>query len=268
MDEPAFATKYGPWAVVAGASEGLGAEFARQLAARGLNLVLIARRPAPLDACAKNLAGVFGVGVRTLPIDLASPDLLPALRGATDGIEVGLLVYNAAQSYIGPHLEQDLAAHLRVVDVNCRAPLVLIHELGRAMVARRRGGIVLMSSIAGLQGSALIATYAATKAYDLVLGEALWEELRGHGVDVLAFLAGATRTPNFVASSPKTTSALSTPMEPAVVAAEALAALGKGPSAVAGRINRLSAFVMTRLLPRRTAVGTIGKAMRARYGGR
>jgi len=268
VDEPPFATKYGPWAVVAGASEGLGAEFARQLAARGLNLVLIARRPAPLEACARSLREVFAIEVRTLSVDLASADLQPALRAETDGIEVGLLVYNAAQSYIGPHLDQELDAHLRVVDVNCRAPLVLIHEFGRPMAARGRGGIILMSSIAGLQGSALIATYAATKAYDLVLGEALWEELRGRGVDVLAFLAGATRTPNFVASSPKTTSALSAAMEPAAVAAEALAALGTGPSAVAGRVNRLSAFVMTRLLPRRMAVGTIGKAMRARYGGR
>jgi short-subunit dehydrogenase len=252
-----FASRYGPWAVVAGASEGLGAEFARQLAARGLHLVLIARRSAPLEQHARAVADAFGVQTRTLAIDLASPDLLPALRER--------IVYNAAQSVIGPYLEQDLAAHLRMIDVNCRAPVVLVHELGRAMAARGRGGIILMSSIAGLQGSALIATYAATKAFDLVLGEALWEELRGRGVDVLAFLAGATRTPNFEGSNPQTTSVLSAPMEPEPVVREALAALGTRPSAVAGRINRLSAFVMTRLLPRRRAVETIGKAMRARY---
>ena len=265
MSTAPFASRYGPWAVVAGASEGLGAEFARQLAARGLHLVLIARRSGPLEQHARALADAFGVQTRALAVDLASPDLLRTLRERTAGLEVGLLVYNAAQSVIGPYLEQDVAAHLRMIDVNCRAPVVLVHELGRGMAARRRGGIILMSSIAGLQGSALIATYAATKAFDLVLGEALWEELRGQGVDVLAFLAGATRTPNFEGSNPRTTSVLSAPMEPEPVVREALAALGTRPSAVAGRINRLSAFVMTRLLPRRRAVETIGKAMRARY---
>jgi short-subunit dehydrogenase len=257
--------QYGPWALIAGASVGLGAEFARQLAAQGLHLVLVARRTGPLEAHARAVAAEFGVQTRTVSFDLADPDVARVLGERTSDIEVGLLVYNAAFSPIARHLEQDLADKVRVIDVNCRAPLFLVHAFGKPMVARRRGGIILMSSMAGLQGSALIATYAATKAYNRVLGEGLWDELREHGVDVLAFCAGATRTPNYEASRPKKTNFLSAPMEPTTVVSQALAALGKRPSAIAGRTNRITGFVMSRLLPRRVAVETMGKAMRSMY---
>jgi short-subunit dehydrogenase len=262
-----FRARYGPWALVAGGSVGLGGEFARQLAARGLNLLLVAHRPGPLEACAAALRSAHGVEVRTLTLDLASADLLPAIRTATADLEVGLLVCNAAYSPIGPFLDQSLDDLLRVLDVNCRAPLVLAHELGRPMAARRRGGIILVSSLSALQGSALIATYAATKAYDLILAEGLWEELRAQGVDVLGYCAGATRTPNYEASRPRPLGTLSPPvMEPEPVVSEALATLGRAPSGVAGRTNRLVGFLVTRLLPRRFAVATMGRTMRAMYG--
>ena len=144
---------------------------------------------------------------------------------------------------------------------------MLAHELGRQMAARHRGGIILVSSLSALQGSALIATYAATKAYGYILGEGLWDELREHGVDVLAFLAGATRTPNYEASNPKAATRFAPAvMEPAVVVEEALAMLGRQPSAIAGRANRLASFVMTRLMPRKVAVETMGRTTRAMYG--
>jgi short-subunit dehydrogenase len=264
--DDAFRARYGPWALIAGGSVGLGGEFARQLAARGLNLILVARRTEPLEECAKGLRAEYPVEVRTVALDLGSPDLLPALSGALAGIDIGLLVYNAAVSPVGRFLEQALAEKLHALDVNCRAPIVLAHELGRAMAARRRGGIILVSSLAGLQGSALIATYAATKAYDLVLGEGLWDELREDGVDVLAFCAGATRTPNYEASRQRRTSRFAPAvMEAEPVVSEALAALGKQPSGIAGRGNRLASFIMTRLMPRRFAVETMGRTTRAMY---
>jgi short-subunit dehydrogenase len=241
-----FRIQYGPWALIAGASVGLGAEFARQLAAQGLDLVLVARRAGPLEAHACALAAEFGVQARVVTVDLADPDVMRVIGERTSDIEVGLRVYNAAFSPIGCHLEQNLADKVRVIDV-------------------KRGGIILMSSMAGLQGSALIATYAATKAYNLVLGEGLWDELREHGVDVLAFCAGATRTPNYEESRPKKTGFFSAPMEPDTVVSQALATLGKRPSAVAGRTNRIAEFVMTRLLPRRVAIEIMGKAMRSMY---
>jgi short-subunit dehydrogenase len=229
-----FQAKYGPWAVIAGASVGLGAEFARQLAAKGLNLVLVARRVGPLEERARVLTETYGIEVRTVPLDLASADLQSALCERIRDLDVGLLVYNAALELIGSFLEQDLADKLRIIDVNCRGPLLLAHEFGQSMAARGRGGILLMSSMGGFQ--------------------------------VLSFCAGATRTPNFEESQPKKTGLFEAPvMEPEAVVYEALAALGTRPSAVAGRANRIAGVLMSRLLPRRIAVRIISRQVRAMY---
>lgn len=258
-----FADRYGPWAVVAGASEGLGAAFATELAGRGLHLVLLARRAQALDEVAARLRDEHRVEVRTAAVDLGEPDVLQRVRDATAGLDVGLLVYNAAYSEIGRFVDQDIAGKLRTLDVNCRAPLLLTHHFGRQMAARGHGGIVLMSSLAGFQGSALLTVYAATKAFNTVLGEGLWDELRGRGVDVVPFVAGATTTPNFLKTEPRPGG---TPLMSAeTVAREALTALGHGPRAVAGRANRLALFVMERFLARRQRVEMMGKAMRRMY---
>jgi short-subunit dehydrogenase len=258
-----FRAKYGPWALVAGASEGIGAAFAEELAARGLDVVLLARRTGPLEEVASALRAAHGVQVRTASVDLGAPTLLEDLRRACDGIEVGLVVYNAALALVGPFLAQSLEDKLRVLDVNCRGPLVVADELGRRMAERRRGGIILMSSLAGTQGTAYVATYAATKAFNLVLAEGLWDELREHGVDVLACRAGATRTPAFERSNPAPGPAPI--MEARPVAVEALDALGEAGSMIPGRTNRAVAFLIERVLPRRMAVATMGKATRKMY---
>ena len=260
-----FVERYGRFALVAGASSGLGAEFARQLAARGLDLVLLARRAELLAALADELRAAHAVEVRTASVDLGAPALLDGVRAATAGLEVGLVVYNAAHSLIGPFLSQPLADKLRIIDVNCRGPLVLADEFGRAMAARGRGGFIFMASMAAAQGSPLVATYAASKAFDLVLAEGLWDELRASGVDVLACRAGATRTPNYEASQP----AGKVPtMEPAAVVTRALDRLGRAPSVVPGLFNRVGDVVMTRLLSRRAAIRLMGRATRRLYPGR
>ncbi len=258
----AFRERYGPWALVAGASAGLGESFARLLAARGVDLVLVARRQDPLDRLAAELHGAHGVAVRAVASDLARADLPELAARLAAELEIGLLVYNAAHSVIGPFLERPLAEQLRVVDVNCRGPLVLSHVLGGAMAARRRGGIVLMTSLAGSQGNPWLASYAASKAFDLVLAEGLWGELRARGVDVVACRAGATRTDGFAASRPKRSVPLQAPEE---VVARALAALGRGPAVVTGGLNRLAAFVFARLLPRRTSIRIMERATRRLY---
>jgi len=261
-----FRKQYGPWALVAGASEGIGAEFARQIAAHGIHIVAVARRTELLERLEAELVGGFGVEVRTISADLADPGAASILRDTTQDLEIGLMVYNAALSPIGPFLEQDLDTILQTLDVNCRTPLALAHAFGRDMVARGRGGLLLMSSMSGLQGSPLLATYAATKAFDLVLGEGLWEELRESGVDALAFCAGATRTPNYEASAPRRLSKFAPQvMEPGPVAAEALAQLGSVPSAIAGRGNRIASWFIQKLLSRRRAIEIMGRATRAMY---
>jgi hypothetical protein len=259
----AFRERYGPWALVAGASAGLGEAFARLLAARGLHVLLVARRGDALERLAAELRAAHGVEARAAAIDLGRADLVPAIEQAAAGLEVGLLVYNAAHPDIGPFLERPLEEHLRVVDVNCRGPLALAHLLGGAMARRGRGGIVVMSSLSGSQGNPHLASYAASKAFGLVLAEGLWEELGARGVDVVACRAGATRTAGWEASRPRAEVPLLGAEE---VARAALDALGRGPSVVPGALNRVAAFAFARLLPRRTAIRLMGRATRRLYG--
>lgn len=245
--------RYGPWALVAGASEGLGAAFARALAGRGFKLLLLARRGEALAEVAEPLRAM--TEVRTAAVDLGAADLAATLTALTGDIEVGLCVYNAAFSQIGPFLEQALADQLRTIDVNCRGPMIAARVLGEAMVRRGRGAIVLMSSLTAFWGSPYVAAYGASKAFNLSLGEALWYELGPQGVDVLVCCAGATSTPGFLRSSgpggPRS-------MTPEAVAEEALAAIGGPPSMVPGAFNRLAARVLARLLPRPAAVRIMG----------
>jgi short-subunit dehydrogenase len=259
-----FRERYGSWAVVAGASVGLGEAFARRLAGHGLNLLLIARGQPALDILATDLRAAHGVEVRVLATDLARSDLATVVQNLTADLEVGVLVYNAAFSTIGPFLDQPVEDHLRVIDVNCRGPIVLAHLLGRAMAGRKRGGIVLMTSTAGSQGGPWISSYAASKAFGLLLAEALWDELSASGVHVIACRAGATRTPGYAASKPRPSRVPL--LDPNFVAEKTLAALGHGPSIVPGAFYRFSAFVMDRLLPRRMAIRIMGRATRKLYG--
>jgi short-subunit dehydrogenase len=262
-----FRKKYGPWALVAGASEGLGEEFARQIAERGLNLVLVARRRKELEALAADIRKTKSVEVMTICWDLSNRHAAARIEERTHEIEIGLLVYNAALSLIGPFLDLPVEQHLRVLDLNSRGPLLFTHAFGRKMVERRRGGIILMASLSGYQGTALVASYAASKAFNIILAEGLWDEMRDQGVDMLACAAGVIRTPNYLRSKPSRPALLKAPeMEPRDVAAEALAALGRGPTVIPGRANRVSSAVMQRLMPRSLAIATIGRATRGMYG--
>jgi len=266
LGEPRMKTlleRYGPWALVAGASAGLGEAFASALAAHGFHLLLLARRQDALAALAADLRQKHGIEVRTDAVDVGQPNLEERAVRLAEGVDVGLLVYNAAYSVIGPFLEHPIEEQLRVVDVNCRGPLTLAHRFGRAMAQRGRGGMVLMTSLAGSQGGPLLASYAASKAFNLVLAEGLWAELRPRGVDVIACRAGATRTPGYAASHPKRSIRL---MDPEPVVQQTLRALGRRPSLVPGALNRLAAFLLVRVFPRRAAVLVMGRATKQLYG--
>ena len=254
----AFAERYGPWAVVAGASEGLGAAFAEALAARGLGLVLLARRADLLEELASKLRASRGVEVRTVACDLADPSFAEGLTLATADVEVGVAVYNAAYSFVAPLFDRPLADALRVVDVNVRAPLVLLHSLVPAMLARGRGAVVLMSSLAGFQGSPKLAAYAASKAFNTILGESLWAELGPRGVDVIASCAGAIRTPGYAKALQKEAPGT---LDASEVVAQTLAALGRGPVVIPGATNKLASQLLRRLLSRKSAIGIMGKSV-------
>jgi uncharacterized protein len=256
---PSFAEKYGPWALVAGASEGLGAAFAEALARRGCRLVLVARRAAVLDELAARLRREHHVEVRALACDLADGAWADAVTALASELEIGLGVYNAAYSFVAPLLDRPLGDALRVVDVNVRGPLRLVHALAPPMVTRGRGGLVLMSSLAGFQGSPRLAAYASSKAFLTVLGESLWGELGPRGVDVLVSAAGAIRTPGYLAAAKKDAPGT---LDPAEVAEQTLAALGRGPIVVPGGVNKLARFFLGRIVSRRAAVAIMAKNTR------
>jgi short-subunit dehydrogenase len=216
-----------------------------------MNLLLLARRADLLAEVARRIEGERGVKVRPLAMDVAGPGVASALADAAADLEIGVLVYNAAFSPIGNFLDLPQEDLLRVVDVNVRGPLVFIRTLVPSMLERRRGAVVLMSSLAGLQGAPRIATYAASKAFNIILAEGLWGELQASGIDVIASCAGAIRTPGYAE-----TSAHDAPgtLDPADVAQQTLAAMGRGPRVVPGRVNRIASILTGRVLPRRLAV--------------
>lgn len=249
-----FRARYGPTALVAGAAVGLGAAWADALAARGLDLVLVDRDAEPLARTAGALRGAHRVTVDAVTLDLGRPDLLAALDAAIAGRTIGLAVYNAALGTVAPFLDLTPEHLDAMLAVNCRGPLLLAHAVAPGMIRRGRGGIVVMSSLSGNVGSAQLSVYAASKAFDLVFADALWAELRPHGVDVLAVQPGSTRTPGWLSSQPADAAGAGVPvMEPAEVVAEALAALGHEPLLVPGELNRQGAAMLA-ALPRRQAI--------------
>ncbi len=256
-----FQSRYGPWALVAGASKGLGAEFARQLAEKGLNLVLVARRQERLQALAADLQSHYPVQVQTIVCDLSQTDAATQIIEQTAGLEIGLLVYNAALAPVASFYSLSLEEHLRALNTNMRTPLELVYQLGSAMRSRKCGGILLMSSLSALQGSALITHYAATKAYNLNLAEGLWDELGQDGVSVLACMPASVDT----AERPAGESGSNQPaggMNPQQVAREALAALGRQSVIIPGAANRLAAFFIRHLMPRQSAVKMMGGVLK------
>jgi short-subunit dehydrogenase len=258
--------RYGPWAVIAGASEGIGEHAARQLAADGFSLVLVSRRQKVLDDLrASILASSPDVDVRCIALDLATDSAGRELLDATSDLDVGLLFYNAGAD-TGPvrFHDRSLDDVLGMVRRNVVTPTELCHALGGEMRTRGRGGIVIIGSMAGVSGSALIATYSATKAYQQVLAEGLWRELRDDGVDVVVVVAGATSTPAHERSGTVVSDEYP-PMDPADVARNSLASLERGP--VVGANDELTTtFDALRALPREQIIDLMSTGTRIIYG--
>lgn len=226
--------RYGPWALIAGGSEGVGAEIALQLARDGFDLVLVARRSGPLEATAA-AAREIGVEVRTISIDLTEVTAVATITAAVADVEIGLLVYNAgANSHGHPFTTGSLAGFQGVIDLNITAMLGLTHHLAAPMKQRGRGGIVLVGSLAGYVGTSTESIYGATKAFSRIFAEGLWAELREDGVDVLELVLGLTRTPAMERAGLDFSLPGLHVSDPAEVAREGLAALGDGPVHVIG----------------------------------
>jgi uncharacterized protein len=194
----AFVDRYGPWAVIAGASEGTGSAFARKVAESGVNCVLIARREAPLAALADELRGAHRVDCVIASIDLAATDACERIVAAVGSREIGLFISNAGADTNGSRfLDRDISAWVELVQCNVMATMRCCHHFAAPMRARGKGGLLLVNSGACYGGASSMAAYSASKAFTLCLGEALWAELRPHGIDVLNLVLGRTDTPAF-----------------------------------------------------------------------
>lgn len=237
--------RYGEWALVTGASAGIGAAFARALAREGVACVLTARREDRLQALAAEIEQTCGVATRVVPADLADPVGVQQLVHAVTDLEIGVLVNNAGFGYAGRFDKQDPERLQAMIGLNCIAPVLLTRQLLPAMQARGRGAVIITGSIAGAQPVPFDCVYGATKAFDRLFGEGLWGELQGTGVDVLVCEPGTTETEFQAVAGEITHKGAS----PAQVVTVALDALGRQPSVISGWLNWLRANA-TRLAPR------------------
>jgi len=221
-------SKYGPWALVIGGSEGIGRELVLKLAAEGINVAFTARKPGPLEDTAVAVrAQSPDVQVRTLSQDVTSRDMMEQIQAFTADIEVGLLIYNAgAMNRVPYFLDDSLEGHLHTIRMNCEGPMRLCYHFGHKMRSRGGGGIMLMGSVSGLVGSPRTAVYGATKAFDMSLAESLWYEMKRDNIDVMCMVIGLTATPSHERLMPGQKLSADTSEE---VAQQGLDNLGKTP---------------------------------------
>lgn len=242
--------RYGEWALVTGATSGIGRALVRQLAARGMNIVAVARTASTLEDLAVELRAAHSVEVRVLAADVSSRAGVDALTRAVSDLEIGVLVPCAAIETSGYFVDTPIETHTRLLEMDCDGPMRLAHHFGAAMAGRRRGAILFVSSLSGWMPQPYMAHYGAAKAYLLALGEALHHELADKGVDVTVLSPGPTDTPMAASTGIDFASMGMAVMRPEDVAAAGLAALGRSAHAIPGARNNLMVFLMTRLMPR------------------
>jgi short-subunit dehydrogenase len=245
-DSQSLRDRYGDWGIVTGASAGLGVEFAWALARDGVNVVLTARREERLASLAVELEQQHGIETRVVAADLAAADGANRVASAVEDLEIGILINNAGIGGAGRFDKIELERVHEIVQVNCVAPAILTHLIVPGMQQRGRGAVIFTGSIAGRQPLPLHSVYAASKAFDLLLGEALWVELAPSGIDVLVLEPGPVETEFWEVAGE-----LSQHGErPEQTVAVALAALGEQPSVISGWLNWLRANLATRLASR------------------
>jgi short-subunit dehydrogenase len=250
---------YGPWALIVGGSEGVGAACARQLAQRGFNIVLTARKPEPLAVLAGEIRAL-GVEVRHGSVDLSQPDALERTRALTDDIEIGLLLYIAgANETRGNFLELDPAVYRSVIAITVVGQAEFTHHYGGLMRTRGRGGIVLAGSLSNFLGAATLATYTASKAFSRIFTESLWAECGAMNIDVLHVVVGYTDTPAMRRLGLDTSSAQS----PEDAAGEILSSIRNGPLLFLGGEKNLQVATMrSQLVDRGSVIRTAGTPRR------
>lgn len=254
--------KYGRYALVTGASSGIGAEFASQLADAGFDLVVVARRRDRLEALAKQIQDRTGRHVFIAAVDLAVPGAVDELVNRTRDLDIGLVVAAAGVMVAGKFADNDHFAETATIQVNVLALMQLAHRYAAAMAHRGRGALILLSSTAGHAAVPYSANYAATKAYVDSLGRALHYELKPVGVDVLTLAPGPTDTEGLHEAEGVDFTALPMPlMRTTAVVRIALKKLGRRSLVIPGVMNRFSDFLGKYVLPRSWMTALFGQLM-------
>lgn len=252
--------------MVAGAAEGIGAAFCEELARKGMNVIMVDVKQGEMESLSEKIETQYQVKTRRVLQDLSEKDAPQKCLTAMSGLDCRLLIYNAAYSRVKPFLSAGPEELDLYLDVNTRSVLHLVHAFsGRLKTSGQPGGILLMSSLAGLWGTRLVAIYSGTKAFNLLLAEALSHELKPYRISVSACCAGATATPGYLGTRPVRGIFGPSVMDPERVAAYALKKLARKTVILPGLANRLNYFLLTRILPRSLSVGLVNTVMKRTY---
>lgn len=252
--------KYGNWAFITGASSGIGEEFAKQLAELKFNLVLVARRKEKLETLSRDLISEHSIQTIIIPVDLSSPDFLNAIEQKIKQVEIGLLINNAGFAITGSFLDNQLENQIQLLDLNCKAPLILSHYFGNKMMAKGKGAIVNIASSSAFLPMPYWTNYAASKAYLLHFTEGLWYELKEKGIDVVAVCPGGTKT-----EFSQRANIQSHGMSVKDVVSESLKNVGKKPTVVIGWSNKFSTTFI-KLFNRKTLINIGAKVVEKMRG--
>jgi uncharacterized protein len=258
MNKSKFLKKYGTWAIVTGANDGLGKQFAMQLAEIGFNLVLVARRKNLLDALSEKLHATYKVDCISMDLDLSANDAVTSLYEKTSHLDIGLIVAAAGFGTSKNLIEADIKVEKQLIDLNCRCLMEMSHKYGKKFAAQKKGGMILISSLLGFHGAFGTANYAASKAYVQALGEGLYFELRKHNVDVLTVAPGPINTGFAEVAGMNFMLAL----KPEDVAKDSLASLGKKITLLPGFLTKFLYLSLFILLFRNLKVMVMGMAMK------
>ena len=260
MNKSKFLKKYGTWAVVTGANDGLGKQFAMQLAEIGFNLVLVARRKNLLDDLSERLNATYKVDCISIDLDLSANDAVASLYEKTSHLDIGLIVAAAGFGTSANLIEADIKVEKQLIDLNCRCLMEMSHVYGKKFTAQKKGGMILISSLLGFHGAFGTANYAASKAYVQALGEGLYFELRKHNVDVLTVAPGPINTGFAEAAGMNFMLAL----KPEEVAKESLASLGRQITLLPGFLTKFLYLSLFILLFRNLKVMVMGLVMKTK----
>jgi uncharacterized protein len=256
--------RYGNWALVMGAAEGLGKGFSEVLASRGMNLIMVDNNQPALEALSGEIQIKFKIKTLAVLQDLSEPDAWDRCKAVTEGLDCRLMVYVAAFSIVSPFMEVTPVELDRFLSVNNRTLIHSVHGFASLLKEKQGGGILLVSSLSGVIPPPLVATYAATKAFIIRLTESLNGELKPHGIDIGCCTLGIISTPTFWAGNPRFGYFKPSIMEPVAAARYAIDRLGKATVSTPGISNRL-AYGFLHMLPRRVALFLVGRTMKSMY---